>query len=1092
MRTIIIFLFIFIPFLCKAQNNIQLVLDPNGHSSGINALTFTPDGSTLISGGYDKSIRFWDVETGALKKTITPYFSAGEYGYIDDLVVSNSGKYLFVSANEFSRNLSSSIIRVISLNNYSQVATLYGSTSRVRKFQITNDDKYLIGSAYNKIYFWNISDIKANRLDKKPKIKPFKTLEKHRKFITDIKLTNNNNSLYSCSKDSLFIKWNISDINNITYKQTKLDHGFAKFIEYSEQKEILLLGIQDNIITFLSKDLELIEKISLGSNNVLRNLYLDDENSLLLLSYYNSDTFSDRTDIRAFPSFNILNSNNDGFVHDIETKKTLFNQQSRVLVATAGDKDNINSINIRDAETGELLHWLNSDRKPIYALGFDKNNNIALGYIITAMIDEEMDKTSYLEKSFSLSNFSLTPYNVDTSNFQRVVLDYKGKSLKIRNDDLFSGNYKVKMEEIGTIISYSYTPKGNIAVSSSNHGLMLFNSRGQFLRYFLGTTGLTWSLSVSNDGKYISAAGGDGIIRLWSLDENADTVHINNSIGTLYSSTADGNKGVLINQVLEESDSYAKGLRSGDIIIEINDNKITCLDDYYLLSRKGFRKGIEHTIVFLREGKQKTINVKSGDFVVHTKAVWPLANLFISKNNEWVMWLNSGHYASSANGEQYIGWIENKGVDSLAFFYPMSAFRRQFYNPALVKRTLELGSYEAALAELNISTARTIESSELKEIVPPEINWITPNNNVASVISNNYEFKFSVNSKTDISDIKLIINGRTAATFEDLVEEDSDNKNTRIFSYKANLDEYISSIMADMNDKEKEIELNAFLFAANRHSAITSNERKIEYRKLSNSKAKFHTPDLYVLSIGISKYLNESYNLRFADADAHSIEEIFSTQKDKLFRNIYTKKLVNEDATRANILKSLSWLEKNVEAGDYVVIFIASHGMKEDEMYYILPHDGDHNELRITGVDWADFSISLSKLNSKTLTLLMLDACQSGKLGTNLVMKKELIDFSDDINRRELTSDGKGIVIMASSSSTQLSYENSRWKHGAFTSSIIEVIKNPSTDINQDGIIDIKELDYHTSELVRKITAGRQTTTIQIPSTISRFPLYKP
>jgi len=42
----------------------QVVAPLLGHGSGVNSLSFSPDGATLVSGGDDGSVRFWNVATG--------------------------------------------------------------------------------------------------------------------------------------------------------------------------------------------------------------------------------------------------------------------------------------------------------------------------------------------------------------------------------------------------------------------------------------------------------------------------------------------------------------------------------------------------------------------------------------------------------------------------------------------------------------------------------------------------------------------------------------------------------------------------------------------------------------------------------------------------------------------------------------------------------------------------------------------------------------------------------------------------------------------------------------------------------------------
>jgi len=41
----------------------------SGHTEGVPSLTFSPDGASLVSGSYDKTIKLWDIQTGGVVKT---------------------------------------------------------------------------------------------------------------------------------------------------------------------------------------------------------------------------------------------------------------------------------------------------------------------------------------------------------------------------------------------------------------------------------------------------------------------------------------------------------------------------------------------------------------------------------------------------------------------------------------------------------------------------------------------------------------------------------------------------------------------------------------------------------------------------------------------------------------------------------------------------------------------------------------------------------------------------------------------------------------------------------------------------------------
>ena len=69
-----------------------------GHSDSIESLAISPDGQTLVSGGYDKTIsghtntkkiKIWNLGTGELKSTLTGYSSA-----VNSLAISPDGRTL--------------------------------------------------------------------------------------------------------------------------------------------------------------------------------------------------------------------------------------------------------------------------------------------------------------------------------------------------------------------------------------------------------------------------------------------------------------------------------------------------------------------------------------------------------------------------------------------------------------------------------------------------------------------------------------------------------------------------------------------------------------------------------------------------------------------------------------------------------------------------------------------------------------------------------------------------------------------------------------------------------------------------------------
>jgi uncharacterized caspase-like protein len=257
-------------------------------------------------------------------------------------------------------------------------------------------------------------------------------------------------------------------------------------------------------------------------------------------------------------------------------------------------------------------------------------------------------------------------------------------------------------------------------------------------------------------------------------------------------------------------------------------------------------------------------------------------------------------------------------------------------------------------------------------------------------------------------------------------------------------------------------------------------------------------PNLYMLAVGVSDFANgEISDLEYCDDDATAMADFFAGQEGGLFAKTEIRLLTNADATEAAIQEGLDWLEKSATQKDFVVLFLASHGMNDEKgQFYMIPHDCEPENLRSSAVAWEDFGEILGNLPSRVL--MFLDTCHSGRLGANLFSMankgntrsigglKSAFDNSEAI--RELTSDEVGVVIMAASTGNESSLENPEWGHGAFTTGVLAGLKGEA-DLNADGIVHLIELDFFVAEKVKELTDGAQHPTTVKPSTISRLPV---
>ncbi|MEH0155451.1 caspase family protein [Limibacter armeniacum] len=460
-----------------------------------------------------------------------------------------------------------------------------------------------------------------------------------------------------------------------------------------------------------------------------------------------------------------------------------------------------------------------------------------------------------------------------------------------------------------------------------------------------------------------------------------------------------------------------------------------------------------------------------------------LATLFVTKGGEWVCWSPLGYYEASAGGEQYIGWLINKGEDEMSEFYPLKTYRERYHQPEVLKAIIKNGEADATVQNLGLNIKEHVST-------PAEIDWITPSKTNLRVKGNKVKVTFEVVSEEPINEVKLLINGREVNVEKQEEPTERNGKAGKKLSFQVPLTESRSDLQVLVRSSGGMILSEKRLIELDRNESEsggnnTSLELDVNMPDLAGKPLV--KPDIYLLSIGVSKYAQSQYNLQLASVDAQAITDMYTAQSENgVFSKVNVRQLTDELATKDEILKGIGWLAENVEQKDLVVIFIASHGINIGSDFYVLPHDADMRNPTKTALKWQDFAHTISKLPARVLMLV--DACNSGMLGVN-----QLSDLYHDPTEflRGMSSEETGVVIMSASTGKESSYEHQDWGHGAFTFALLEGIRDGKADVSNDQLVSLRELDLYVAEKVSELTEGKQHPTTQKPSTISSLMLGK-
>ncbi|OCL93957.1 caspase family protein [Aliarcobacter thereius] len=196
----------------------------NGHNDNINSIAISPDNKYLVSGGLDKTIKIWDINSGKLLNTL--------YGHTDriwTITISKNSKYIISGSAD-------KTIKIWDFNSGKLLNTLKGHTSSVNSIAISPDSKYLFSGSLDKtIKIWDINSAKL-----------LNTLYGHSSGVLTIKISPDNKYLFSGSFDKTIKIW---DINSAKLLNTLHGHSRAILtIAISSDSKYLFSGSADKTI----------------------------------------------------------------------------------------------------------------------------------------------------------------------------------------------------------------------------------------------------------------------------------------------------------------------------------------------------------------------------------------------------------------------------------------------------------------------------------------------------------------------------------------------------------------------------------------------------------------------------------------------------------------------------------------------------------------------------------------------------------------------------------------------------------------------------------------------------------------------------
>lgn len=455
----------------------------------------------------------------------------------------------------------------------------------------------------------------------------------------------------------------------------------------------------------------------------------------------------------------------------------------------------------------------------------------------------------------------------------------------------------------------------------------------------------------------------------------------------------------------------------------------------------------------------------------------------------WIVWTPSGYYDASVGGEDLLGWQMDRGPDYIADFFRIGLFRKSLYRPDVTTQILLAKDERQAVALADAAAGRPSEEISVKRLLPPVVTILDPSDGERTK-SNSLVVRVAVRSPSGepLASVRAMVQGRLMRLREvrDLVPlrptQPADPVDPESILY---------SLPVTIPSEDSTIAVQA-------ETAQSRSKEALLRLRWAGPKVVTAAPlsDLYVLTVGTSKYRLSRLRLGFPAKDAVDLAAALKTQEGKRYRRVEIRVLTDEQATRASILEGLSWLRQKTTPEDTAAFFLAGHGINEasDGKYYYLPYDAELGAAADTMVDAGQIQSFLGSIRGKVL--LFLDTCHSGN-----VLGPQRGQGGLDVNRfvTDMSSVDSGVVVYAASTAGQVSRETERWGNGAFTKALVEGLRGKA-DYSRTGQVTVSSLELYISTRVKELTFDEQTPTTAKPSTVPDFliarvppplPLYK-